>query len=41
MDTQQIEKWLIAEAKNKNTLAEAYLSLLKDATPATREGNEC
>lgn len=37
MDIQQIEKWLIEEAKNKNSLAETYLSLLKDATPEMRE----
>ena len=37
MNSQQVEQWLIQESKKKNTLAEAYLSLLKDATPEMRQ----
>jgi hypothetical protein len=37
MKKEEVEKWLIVEAKNKNNLAETYLSLLKDATPEMRE----
>lgn len=37
MPADEVEKWLIKEAKNKNSLAEAYLSLLKNATPEMKE----
>ena len=37
MRKEEVEQWLIDEATRKNNLAEAYLSLLKDATPEMRE----
>ena len=37
MKKEEVEKWLITEAKNKNSLAEAYLSLLKNSPPEMKE----
>ena len=37
MNSQETLKWLQAEIKQKNTLAEAYLAMLEHATPETRD----
>ena len=33
MDNKEVEQWLRQQAKNKNALASAYLSLLENASP--------
>ena len=37
MNSKEVEAWLNEEVKNKNSLAQSYLSLLENATPEMRE----
>ena len=36
MKNEEVEQWLIKEAKNKNSLAQTYLSLMQNAAPEMR-----